>query len=1015
MSIASGERPNRAWEHTTAQDFSDQDGELSPTDTINEDSNVEPEELSEAEELFQSLKDTISGLFRLAMIIRKSSPRNRFEKALSGRHTFEESFDVAHVGHKFPKLDQERNSWLRNRLGKAITQRRRYLQYAREHRQKLERGSELHWRPTENTLKPTGLPLRDANLLRSEADRTENTTRPSTLAPTTASTVLLPNEPIHDVDFQDDQSQTSYALSLGDGSDESQLQLPSLVEISKGSTAFECPFCWTIQSFRKESAWRKHMFTDLRPYVCTFEDCDVKIFANRRDWFEHELQRHRQHFACHFCQKGHFSTLTDYRQHLAKRHLPSVDKDQLDAVAQAGAQPVTGILASECPFCDDWQALLCAANPGLSTSNLTVTPTKFRQHVGSHMDNLALFAIPRGHFEDEEPGTASTTSIRVAGDSTDRPSSHASLPEGVWSVQTFQSAATARIDARSNTNSEVLIRNYITKIQRAWRRHKLHQIIKRKSWPNYAGEQRRDIATFVHCAWPGRITDCVKLNLINKWTRVCGVDPIQFAWHNHLSTFPLFFYVSSLLESMKPYLEWSVIDAGMSVLVRGKATDQMYWLIEGAISVFPYPPWGTGDPQTGLLNLSRNDTEPYEVKTEATSFVAHLPKSLWNHKLEHLHHYYNVRAYLLDYGDPIPFYLEQNGSDWTAVKMKEYELWKELHICVTPEDRARAARRWLSTGITIFQACEIRDSYSPLLNLAARLGDTVLLTILLDLGGSVDREDQDRSLKNIAARHGQSAFVLWIDEQFSNRYSEPGENNKHEVSIQTEPEENRDQDYPEEPFYEGGLEEEQIAMLRKSYEHSEKTRITDRQQDVPSAEPRGPFFTTVSAILIAWRWRRNCLQNRLCRALRDPDASNQHEIAQKFLDDFSPGVASGILRTRDTWKNALLMAARRCNFKLGLILVNRGADVDAVMSDGSTPLEVAWTSNSLSFAFWLLDQGARNCGRLGKDARDDMFIRYSKISAPMFLDADGKLDYETLKHVLISKAMNETDHLEDVL
>lgn len=109
------------------------------------------------------------------------------------------------------------------------------------------------------------------------------------------------------------------------------------------------------------------------------------------------------------------------------------------------------------------------------------------------------------------------------------------------------------------------------------------------------------------------------------------------------------------------------------------------------------------------------------------------------------------------------------------------------------------------------------------------------------------------------------------------------------------------------------------------------------------------------------------------------------------------------------------MAARRCNFKLGLILVNRGADVDAVMSDGSTPLEVAWTSNSLSFAFWLLDQGARNCGRLGKDARDDMFIRYSKISAPMFLDADGKLDYETLKHVLISKAMNETDHLEDVL
>lgn len=101
------------------------------------------DKLSEAEEYCESLKDTIAGLFRLAIIIRKSSPRDRYSKALSGANPFREVFDVAHVGHKLPKLVRERNTWLKERLGRALTQRRRYLQYTREHRRKLGNDMEV--------------------------------------------------------------------------------------------------------------------------------------------------------------------------------------------------------------------------------------------------------------------------------------------------------------------------------------------------------------------------------------------------------------------------------------------------------------------------------------------------------------------------------------------------------------------------------------------------------------------------------------------------------------------------------------------------------------------------------------------------------------------------------------------------------------------------------------------------------------------------------------------------------
>lgn len=54
-------------------------------------------------------------------------------------------------------------------------------------------------------------------------------------------------------------------FSARDEDDVSRLKLPRLSEVAKGQSSFECPFCWTIQTFRWEKAWKKHALSDLRP------------------------------------------------------------------------------------------------------------------------------------------------------------------------------------------------------------------------------------------------------------------------------------------------------------------------------------------------------------------------------------------------------------------------------------------------------------------------------------------------------------------------------------------------------------------------------------------------------------------------------------------------------------------------------------------------------------------------------------------------------------------------------
>lgn len=111
--IFSGERANR---------------QMSP-----EDVDSSQDELSELE---LSVGDIITSLFKVSMLVKKATKRDRYAKAASAKvDPFLQEFDIRHVADKYPKVRAQ--PWLLERLGKAITQRRQYLRYCRDHKNRI--------------------------------------------------------------------------------------------------------------------------------------------------------------------------------------------------------------------------------------------------------------------------------------------------------------------------------------------------------------------------------------------------------------------------------------------------------------------------------------------------------------------------------------------------------------------------------------------------------------------------------------------------------------------------------------------------------------------------------------------------------------------------------------------------------------------------------------------------------------------------------------------------------------
>ncbi|KAM0182216.1 hypothetical protein ACHAPF_001103 [Botrytis cinerea] len=367
--IITGREPNDSW---TVEEYSDSDGE---------EPNSESKKTSELQELFQAMTDANTNLLKLSMVIRNSPNRDDYLKAAS-RYRFDASYDIGHVRDKHGSAKRSAD-WLIVRLGKAITRRRQYLKYREDHHGKLTRDWD------------------DAMIIEKE-DKTIALTKATTFVENT-STAQKDGSDLG----SSFGSQTSYEATVI-GESTGRLNVPSHPRMAfedvpfQFGSPFRCPYCFTEQVVNNRSAWKKHVFRDLRPYVCTFQECDLRMFWSRNEWFAHEVQNHRREWVCQQCQHAPFSSSSAYEAHLHSRHQVELKGSQLKALLLQSEEPVDKLSATACRLCDQWETIIedkrfDSKRPfldGVQPPQSYGTRGQFRRHLGRHMEQLALFALP---------------------------------------------------------------------------------------------------------------------------------------------------------------------------------------------------------------------------------------------------------------------------------------------------------------------------------------------------------------------------------------------------------------------------------------------------------------------------------------------------------------------------------------------------------------------------------------------------------------------------------------------
>ncbi|RYP71834.1 hypothetical protein DL771_004546 [Monosporascus sp. 5C6A] len=107
-------------------------------------------------------------------------------------------------------------------------------------------------------------------------------------------------------------------------------RLPPLPEEALEGRPFSCLACHqTLTGGLTRSEWKKHIFSDLRPYMCTVKTCELefKRYGSTQTWVKHEAEHRPPDWngsVCPFCDKrGPLTSASAYYKHVAD-HLREV-------------------------------------------------------------------------------------------------------------------------------------------------------------------------------------------------------------------------------------------------------------------------------------------------------------------------------------------------------------------------------------------------------------------------------------------------------------------------------------------------------------------------------------------------------------------------------------------------------------------------------------------------------------------------------------------------------------------
>jgi hypothetical protein len=142
-----------------------------------------------------------------------------------------------------------------------------------------------------------------------------------------------------------------------------------------------------------------HVFADLAPYICTFADCPdlLTTYPTRKLWAEHEFANHRsfEQYECHDCSRI-FSKEDKFVEHISDEHqYKELNHMQLLATISAAKKSVIQPLSEQqCPLCKKrgWRL-----------------QRDFVTHLGRHLEDIALSALPRDVGGDSDSDSSAET------------------------------------------------------------------------------------------------------------------------------------------------------------------------------------------------------------------------------------------------------------------------------------------------------------------------------------------------------------------------------------------------------------------------------------------------------------------------------------------------------------------------------------------------------------------------------------------------------------------------------
>lgn len=132
------------------------------------------------------------------------------------------------------------------------------------------------------------------------------------------------------------------------------------------------------------------------------------MFGDRDTWFNHELKHHHSLYVCKLCECQYTATEL-LEQHIINEHRPYTH-EEIKSVIEHGKLVPSQLKAQDCPFCDDWASILSHRRHrtdeqisfGVEKTDVVVSLTRFKRHVATHQEQLAVFAMPRMVDDDDE-------------------------------------------------------------------------------------------------------------------------------------------------------------------------------------------------------------------------------------------------------------------------------------------------------------------------------------------------------------------------------------------------------------------------------------------------------------------------------------------------------------------------------------------------------------------------------------------------------------------------------------